>query len=510
LATFVNDTCTDTANTALASHTGETGATWTQHANWSGVIRVSSGNRLFNDSVGNGASVYVASGSPAGADYEVQATVRRITGVSAQEIGIFGRMSAVANTWYWARYSHDNARWELFAGISLLGTHSQTLSNGTDYVVKLEMIADAIKVYVDGVQRISATDATYSAAGKAGVFIGGAVSTDTTGYHLDNISATDVGGGPALSAGTASVTSYGLTVATVTSSAASGGTSPYTYQWQRSTSSGSGFSNVSGATSLTLNDTGLTRGTTYYYRCVQTDSAAASVTTNEISLTTRTKQLVIAGNSQSTSPDCYAVNGGLGSMLGATWQVDVTAIAAQTTRDMSTGYASQIGNYYHASNTLNLVVIQEVMNDIYFGQTGAQAYANLETLCESAKASGFKVMVLLSQPDRNDFPGSSTLPGANGAAQRVNYQTYYADFLALFQAGWRTFCDGFVNPFRDSRIVVGNNTYILTADDVHWSTTTDGIIASMVTGAVEATLYPSSDGGSGPVPMIGSPFIRVV
>jgi len=93
------------------------------------------------------------------------------------------------------------------------------------------------------------------------------------------------GGGPALSAGTASTTSSGNTIATVTATDASGGTSPYTYQWQRSTTSGSGFSNVSGATSLTLNDTGLTNGTTYYYRLVYTDSAAATATSNETSAT---------------------------------------------------------------------------------------------------------------------------------------------------------------------------------------------------------------------------------
>jgi hypothetical protein len=74
--------------------------------------------------------------------------------------------------------------------------------------------------------------------------------------------------GGTLTAGTASVVSVGNTIATVTVGNATGGSGTYTYQWYRSTSSGftPGAGNiVAGATSQTLNDTGLTNGTTYYY-----------------------------------------------------------------------------------------------------------------------------------------------------------------------------------------------------------------------------------------------------
>jgi lysophospholipase L1-like esterase len=97
-------------------------------------------------------------------------------------------------------------------------------------------------------------------------------------------------GSAALAAGTASTVSVGNTVATVTVGNATGGTAPYTYQWYRSTTSGftpGGGNILSGATSQTLNDTGLTNGVTYYYKDVVTDSAStpATATSNQTSAT---------------------------------------------------------------------------------------------------------------------------------------------------------------------------------------------------------------------------------
>jgi lysophospholipase L1-like esterase len=82
-----------------------------------------------------------------------------------------------------------------------------------------------------------------------------------------------------LTTGSLQVTSVTKTSQTVISSSPSGGTSPYTYQWYRSTTSGTASAIavsgnlISGATSLTLNDTGLTLQTTYYYVLQTTDSA---------------------------------------------------------------------------------------------------------------------------------------------------------------------------------------------------------------------------------------------
>lgn len=97
-----------------------------------------------------------------------------------------------------------------------------------------------------------------------------------------------LGVGSGFSSGNATAISTGSTTVTAAVSAATGGVSPYTYQWYRSTTSGftPGSGNlVSGATSQTLNDTGLTSGTTYYYVNIAKDSFGNASVSNQASAT---------------------------------------------------------------------------------------------------------------------------------------------------------------------------------------------------------------------------------
>lgn len=92
-----------------------------------------------------------------------------------------------------------------------------------------------------------------------------------------------------ITAGSLSQVAVASTTVSVSSSAATGGIAPVTYQWYRSTSSGftpgSGNS-VSGGTSLTLNDSGLIPNTTYYYEIVATDSTASTASSSQIAIVT--------------------------------------------------------------------------------------------------------------------------------------------------------------------------------------------------------------------------------
>lgn len=89
-------------------------------------------------------------------------------------------------------------------------------------------------------------------------------------------------------AGALSKTLIGQTTAVLTSAVATGGTGPYTYQWYRSTTTGfspGAGSLISGATVLTLNDSGLVAGTTYFYVVVATDTGNSNATVNSSQLT---------------------------------------------------------------------------------------------------------------------------------------------------------------------------------------------------------------------------------
>ncbi len=97
-----------------------------------------------------------------------------------------------------------------------------------------------------------------------------------------------------LTAGALSQVSVGSNTASLLSAVATSGTAPYAYQWYRSTTNGftPGAGNlIAGATSLTLNDTGLIPNVTYYYKVVVTDNVSATATSSQLTVVTATASL---------------------------------------------------------------------------------------------------------------------------------------------------------------------------------------------------------------------------
>ena len=196
MATFLTDTFTDVLLTTLSLPTGETGASWSAIDSMGIGAVISNADRLRTDSLAGNAEGGTASGSPANANYTVEAVIRRITG--AGEAGVMGRaVSGSGGTYYRATLSSAGATSiELYEFVDgafvLIGSDNTSLSNDTNYTLKLEMVGTAIKVYLDGVQKISATNANIAAAGKAGVYVYTAgAGSDSAGYHVDSISGAD-------------------------------------------------------------------------------------------------------------------------------------------------------------------------------------------------------------------------------------------------------------------------------------------------------------------------------
>jgi hypothetical protein len=199
MPTFVSDTFTDATGTALTAHTGETGATWTEHTAYTvGNMVIDSADRIYNSVAGE--TITYASGAPAGAEYYVQATFRQLTDGVVNLPGIAGRIDTAAETQYAVEYREGIAtEFRLFrreAGVfTAMGTYTVDPATGVDVVVKLELKDATKKVYVDGVERISSTDNSIAAAGKAGVRFnanGGDAAADGTGWHLDDFTAVDI------------------------------------------------------------------------------------------------------------------------------------------------------------------------------------------------------------------------------------------------------------------------------------------------------------------------------
>jgi hypothetical protein len=129
------------------------------------------------------------------ADYAVQADVVAQSIIPGDAIGVIGRLDPTTGNHYAARYDTSDSSWNLLrysAGTAtkLTSVTGPPLTAGQTYRMRLDLRGATITLYVDDVATLTATDATYSTAGKAGVRLGvegGNVAvTDASGLHLDN------------------------------------------------------------------------------------------------------------------------------------------------------------------------------------------------------------------------------------------------------------------------------------------------------------------------------------
>lgn len=134
---------------------------------------------------------------PPSADYDVEADFVFLTDTTVERVGIIGRASSSARTFYMARIYNVGASTsnvQLFKAVAgtftQLGSNYAINSSGT-YNIRLSMSGSTIKVFVDDVERISVTDSSVTAAGRIGLYTSSDTQThsDTTGFHVDNLTA---------------------------------------------------------------------------------------------------------------------------------------------------------------------------------------------------------------------------------------------------------------------------------------------------------------------------------
>lgn len=186
MAVFVSDTFTDTDTTILQSHTGETGATWTEHPNELGNDATIVSNQCTHTAAN--AVGYYASGVPSSNEYDIEYTVHSAAS-STYGCGGSGRLLTTALTGYLA---FPNATkiimYKMTAGsFANIGEFTVTVVAGD--AIKLEIRSAAKKIYLNAVEKVSSADDTHTGAGRAGVRFYG------NGGILDNFVATDLSGG---------------------------------------------------------------------------------------------------------------------------------------------------------------------------------------------------------------------------------------------------------------------------------------------------------------------------
>ena len=190
---FIADSFSEAADTALASHTPETGSAWAAYGSpYSGTASVIAAEGRVAGASSSSSALYTQTVVAPSADYLVEAAVR-FTSSTGKRVGIAARYSA-SGTENGYLVFFDGNYWVLrkvVAGVSTdLGSYYGSSSLNTDYVLRFEVFATTLTVSIDGVARIVVSDASFTAAGRVGVLL-------RSGGRLDSLTVTTLDAQPA-------------------------------------------------------------------------------------------------------------------------------------------------------------------------------------------------------------------------------------------------------------------------------------------------------------------------
>jgi hypothetical protein len=369
------DSFTGAAGTLLSDHTADSGSTWTHWTNDTATSVLSDSNRLRRN--GTGGVTYLTSAVPPGADYQVSADIYVKSLLSNDAAGVVGRFDTSntngTGTRYMARYNVSAGYWELRkdvnGGGTLLGSYTATPTVGQTYNVALDMKGSTIRMLVDGVERVSVTDTSITAAGRAGTRLGsggtGTSPTDTTGMHLDNFRLTP----PAADSAGTNRGDY-LNGTTLGAAGAIAGDPDTAAQFDGSNDAVSVSRQVSGDLSVEFwfkSTQGIGTSSNWWNGAALVDNTAQAANQNDWGVSLRADGRVVAGVG---NPDTSIVSAGSGYNDGAWHHVVFT-------RSSAGPFLLYVDGTQAASGTGGTAARTSIPN-ISFGreaETGGMAYA---------------------------------------------------------------------------------------------------------------------------------------
>lgn len=498
MAQFAKDLFVGSNGTALTSHTPDIGGSWLKvTASPAGAWVLDGSGHLTNTN--NQFTSYYVNGTPATGNYYVKAIMRASSLLINIDSFPFlaARMDSSAQTLYMFGPSATSTTTDsvqiykqVSGGFTSLASAPYTFVINTDYEVVIEVNGTTIKGYINGVQVLSVTDSSITATGFAGII--GSATVMTNGLTSSFLAA-DGGYLAILGSGTATMGSNTNTQVNATVTSATGGTTPYTYQWYRSTAAAftPGAGNIlTGKTSTTLADTTAAANTIYYYKVVATDAVAASVTSNQIVGGLWLAPLVIgyigdsitAGGAPTGVPTIL-------KMLRKERQVSINnqGIGGTTTTDwIPAGSILGPAKTAFAGAGVTYVSIMLGTNDAktLVATSAATVASNISSICSNLIASGYKV--ILNQ-------ASAMVPGSFGEwdeASPGRLQAYWAALVPL--------CNG-------TTILQGDNLAFQyfgehpqeLVDGVHPSSTGNQSFAQLWASAFDRAQNPGSGNGAG-------------
>ncbi len=191
-APFAADAFTDVDGTLLSVHSPTGGGSWTEIISGGNSIQIYSGVGV---TAGGPSTLgyYVHSATPPSANYDVEMLVAPIGTIGEQYVGVLGRIVDNANL-YRFFYNPIAGEWQLDCvvanAIATSSTYTQVLTT-TSYALKMSLNGSSLKGYVDGVERCSLTDTTYTTAGSVGLLGFNLGFTASYTFVMDDWSATE-------------------------------------------------------------------------------------------------------------------------------------------------------------------------------------------------------------------------------------------------------------------------------------------------------------------------------
>src|SRR6266404_704074 len=169
MSQFFLDNFTGSDGDPLSTHAGDSGVTWTRDTVFGTGDHVIRGNMLSGNDAGGPA--YYASVGPSTGQYSLSGTIKRQTTDSSKSLFIYGRYNRSTQNGYSVGFQNNTTSiavtlYKIDSGSGTsLGTY--TISSpvlGSSFTFEFSLMDAAKKVYIDGVERISHTNNTYTTA----------------------------------------------------------------------------------------------------------------------------------------------------------------------------------------------------------------------------------------------------------------------------------------------------------------------------------------------------------
>lgn len=194
LGTF-EDTFTDSSGTLLTAHTADTGQAYSNNTSEPGASVITAEGRLRPNAANTVTSPRVTT-ALSGPNQFLEADIWRIGvpgGVS--EAGVWLRVgSGAAQTGYLFRWNYSADCWEIWSAVAGTFTLLRAwydpfpMATGAKKRIRAEVFGNRLRLYVDGVLRISLVDRQVTATGFLGLRMHGSTTSDANGIHMDNVS----------------------------------------------------------------------------------------------------------------------------------------------------------------------------------------------------------------------------------------------------------------------------------------------------------------------------------